>query len=245
MKRLSIETLITHFSSHNEVGVKSLSMFIKSQIPDISDSTVSWYIHHLYKTKIIMRIGRGKYVLGEKRIFMPEIHKKLQQLYQKIRKEFPNIKFCISDSNWLNSFSNLQQINKQIIIEVEKEVSESVFLKLQITEMNIFLNPNAQIVDLYIASASNAIIIKNLPSQSPLCEHDGITTPSLEKILVDCLIDKSVYSVWSDEVFTIFRNAFTYFNINFSRLKRYAKRRNRLSVIEEIVNQISTNNIKL
>ncbi len=240
MKRISNETVINQFTSGQAIDLKSISAFIRTQIPDISEATLSWYIHQLHKQNIIKRIGRGRYTINSHQDFTPEISKKLENLYRKIKKEFPQITFCISDSNWLNSFSNLQQINKQTIIEVEPEATEAVFLKLKQTEKNIFLNPSSEIVDLYISASANSIIIKSLTSQSPLKTINKITIPELEKILIDCLIDTNIYAAWSDEIENIYHTTFSRFNINLSKLKRYAQRRNREKEVNEILCKISS-----
>ncbi len=240
MRRISNEAVVNQFKSKQVIDLKDITVFIQSQIPDISEATLSWYIHQLCKQNIIKRIGRGQYTINSNQYFTPEISKKIENLYKKIKKDFPQITFCISDSNWLNSFSNLQQINQQIIIEVEPEATEAVFLKLKQNEKNIFLNPSSEIVDLYISANANSIIVKNLTSQSPLKTINNVNIPELEKILVDCLIDTNIYAAWSDEMENIYHTTFTRFNMNISKMKRYAKRRNREKEVNEILCKISS-----
>jgi len=238
MKRISNDAVINHFKSQQIIDLANLTSFIQSQIPDISEATLSWYIHQLHKQNIIKRIGRGQYTINSNQDFTPEIPKKLENLYKKVKKEFPAILFCIWDTNWLNSFANLQQINKQIIIEVEHEATEAVFLKLKQTEKNIYFNPTSEIVDLYISANPNSIIVKNLNSQSPLKTIHSVTIPELEKILVDCLTDSNIFAAWNDEIENIYQTAFMRFNVNTSKLKRYAKRRYREKEVSEMIYKI-------
>jgi 3-deoxy-D-manno-octulosonic acid (KDO) 8-phosphate synthase len=61
--------------------------------------------------------------------------------------------------------------------------------------------------------------------------------PTLEKILVDIIADDALFSAQQGELEFIFKSAFDKYNINKSKMKRYASRRNREA---EIKNQTHT-----
>tara|TARA_R110000868_G_scaffold33779_2_gene122351 strand:+ start:160 stop:354 length:195 start_codon:yes stop_codon:yes gene_type:complete len=53
---------------------------------------------------ILNRIGKGKFVTGEGRDYIPEISPKLKTIYSKLKKEFPYLKFCIWSTSALNEY---------------------------------------------------------------------------------------------------------------------------------------------
>ena len=77
----------------------------------------------------------------------------------------------------------------------------------------------------YIDLSENVVFIKPLPSESPLQTVQGLTVPTLEKLLVDINVDEDFYYLQGSETFYILRNAAEKNVINRSRLLRYARRR--------------------
>lgn len=78
----------------------------------------------------------------------------------------------------------------------------------------------------YIDLGKPVVIVKPLVTESPLKQNDGIMVPTLEKLLVDLCKDEDFYFLQGVEGNYILENARTLYDINESRLKRYAKRRN-------------------
>ncbi|RLD83416.1 MAG: hypothetical protein DRJ10_03550 [Bacteroidetes bacterium] len=231
------------FRDSNKIAVGQLNQFLKKQLPNITDATISWYIHQLYKESVINRVGRGMYSLSDKLAFKPAISAKLIKLHRKVHKEFPFIKFCVSETSWLNSFMIHQQVRHRLIVEAENDAVESVFYKISETNKQVYLNPSAEIYELYI-SDFDSIIIKTLTSQSPLKTIDGIKIPELEKLLIDILSDIDLYAAQQDELEYIYNEVYSRYNINMSKLIRYAKRRNREPQARNLINNISAlNNI--
>ena len=63
--------------------------------------------------------------------------------------------------------------------------------------------------------------------------------PTLEKILVDIIADEELFAAQQGELEFIFKSAFDKYNINESKMKRYASRRNRKTEIKNQTNIIS------
>ncbi len=80
-------------------------------------------------------------------------------------------------------------------------------------------------------------MIKPIVSRAPLLNYKGVKTrASIEKILVDVVID-SDFSVWHDfESLRLYDTAFDGYNINVKRMLGYAQRRGRKQEITEIIN---------
>jgi len=217
MDKNIIDKVQNKFRNSNIIAVGELSLFFKKQLPKITDATISWYIHQLYKESVINRVGRGMYSLSDKLVFKPAISAKLIKLYKKVHKAFPFIEFCVSETSCLNSFMIHQQIRHRLIVEVEKDAVESVFYKIAENNKHVYLNPNTEIYELYI-SDFDSIIIKTLTSQPPLKVIDGIKIPKLEKILIDILSDIDLYAAQQDEQEYIYNEAFFRYNINMSEI---------------------------
>ena len=66
-----------------------------------------------------------------------------------------------------------------------------------------------------------------------------INVPTLEKILVDIIADEKLFSAQQGELEFIYKRAFDKYNINESKMKRYASRRNRETEIKNQTNIIT------
>src|SRR5690606_536627 len=99
------------------------------------------YLSRLKKDGIISAPSRGIYELGSNTPFEPNISTGLKRIFNKVKREFPYITFCIWDTSWLNDFMRHQPFKHYIVVEVEKDAAESVFAFLTETIKNVFFNP--------------------------------------------------------------------------------------------------------
>ena len=188
------------------------------------------------KMGVLQRVGRGLYTLGNEIFFYPKISKPIKRLYKKINEDFPFADFCIWHTSSLNKFMRHQAARFQLMLDVERDVSESVFYFIKELYPNVFLNPNEEIYTKYISGKKDCIIISNLVSEAPTQEIYGVRTATIEKILVDIYCDKIIYSAFQGhEMKNIFYNAFNDYTININTLLRYAQRRGKKSEIEQYI----------
>ena len=240
IKTILAEALEKHISRYFK-GIQKLSKqrlvdLIKKDFPDWSDNTINMYLSKLKKEGIINSPSRGIYELDSHTPFQPNISTTLKRIFNKIKKEFPYITFCVWDSVWLNDFMRHQPFKHYIVVEVEKDASESVFKFLTETIKNVFFNPNEEIFDRYIHNQDEVIIVKNMVSESPIIEKDKISIPALEKLLVDMLIDTTLFSAQQNEKEFIMRSVMQKYTLNELKMRRYAVRRNREDEIEKLIN---------
>ena len=80
-----------------------------------------------------------------------------------------------------------------------------------------------------------AIIIRPLISESPLQLVDKIKTPTIEKILVDIAGDVEFSFLQGVEINYVYNTIFEKHNVNKNKLLRYASRRGRKAVVEELL----------
>ncbi|SJN33264.1 hypothetical protein FM120_08515 [Sphingobacterium faecium PCAi_F2.5] len=234
------ETLEKHISRYFEeskrLSKKELVISIKNNFPTWSDNTINMYLSKLKKEGIINAPSRGIYEMESNTPFQPNISNSLKRIFNKVKREFPYINFCIWDTVWLNDFMRHQPFKHYVVIEVEKDASESVFTFLTEINKNVYFNPDEEIFDRYIHNQDEVLIVKNMVSESPLIEKDKISIPALEKLLVDMLIDISLFSAQQNEKEFIMRSVMEKYALNELKMRRYAVRRNREREIDELVN---------
>lgn len=209
---------------------------ILADFPDLKESTINVYLSKLKKRGIIKNPSRGIYSIESSILFQPAIDINLKKAFNNIRKELPYINFCVWNTKWLNDIMRHQPFKQYQIIEVEKDAAEQVFNLLNEKVKNVFLNPDIEIYERYINNVENAIIIKYLVSEAPLNNVNNVVIPTLEKLLVDMLIEVDIFSAQQGEIEFIYNTAFSKFQINRNKMKRYAVRRNREEKVEELIN---------
>ena len=138
-----------------------------------------------------------------------------------------------------------QPFNFRTLVETEREVIEPVFHFLQDEKSNVFLNPDEDVINNYVLGRNDAFIVKPLISESPLQEVEGVTTPTLEKILVDLFCDTDLFVTYQGvERRRIFEEAFSRYTINEKMMLRYADRRKRKDKLSEYLDELDLLAIK-
>ncbi|MEA3495251.1 MAG: DUF6577 family protein [Bacteroidota bacterium] len=235
--KLHIEKFKTFFKDKESFKTKDIAFFFKGYEPNISQTTINWRIYTLVKQGILNRIGKGIFTLGAMNSFIPEISSKEKSLTKKINKEFPYLEFCIWNSSILNEFTLHQASQFYQFIEVERDATQAIFLYLKEKKYSVFLEPTKDVFEKYITENNNLIIVKTLITEAPTQNVDGINTSSLEKILVDIFCDKIIFSAYQgNEMQTIYKEAFSKYSINKSKLLRYADRRGKKEELKKYIN---------
>jgi hypothetical protein len=175
---------------------------------------------------LLARIGRGKFIIGEGKNFVPEISSKMMAVNARLKKKFPFLKICIWNTSALNEFMLHQPGRFYLLIEVEKEATQSIFYFLKDAKYSVFIDPTSDILEKYLPSEKESLIIKSLVSEAPIQNVTGINTASLEKILVDVFCDDVLFaSQQGSEMRTLFKEALHKYTVNENRMLRYANRR--------------------
>lgn len=225
-----------YFKESERLTKQQLVESIEKDLPAWSVNTINTYLSKLKKQGIINSPSRGVYEMNCNNPFQPNISNDLTKLFNKVKREFPYITFCIWDTVWLNDLMLHQAFRHYIVVETEKGASESVFAFLSETAKNVFFNPNDETFERYIHNHDNVIIVKNMVTESPLIESEKIVSPTLEKLLVDMLIDTALFSAQQNEKEFIIKSAMDKFTLNKLKMRRYALRRNREKEIDELLN---------
>lgn len=233
---LLIDKIQSYFKEQPTVSKDKLVEVILLDFPELKKSTINVYLSRFKKEGIIKNPSRGIYALKGKKTYHPTLDNKLKRLFNKIKKDFPFVEFCIWDTQWLNEFMRHQPFKFYTVLEFEKDVTESVFYALKEQGKQVFIEPDAETFDLYVNNSEDVIILKHLISEAPLHEIENIVVPTLEKLLVDMTIDTKVYAAQQGEIKLIYANAFDKYEVNKNKMKRYAYRRNRENEVEKLTN---------
>ena len=234
---LHIDELRDHFSNRDHFQTSDLMDFYRNFEQSPKKSTINWRVYSLVNKGILKRIGRGVFKLGESKSFTPVISQELKTLYKQVKNEFPYIEFCVWNTSLLNKFMLHQPFNFVILVETEREVTESVFHFLKEQNTSVFLNPDKEVIQNYVSDRNDAKIVKPLISESPLQEGGEVMIPTLEKILVDLFCDTDLFGTYQGaERNRIFEEAFSRYTINEKMMLRYADRRKRKGKLTEYFN---------
>lgn len=225
-----------YFKENKKLPKQKLVGSIKKDFPGWSDNTINMYLSKLKKEGIINAPSRGVYEIDSNISFQPNISNILKRLFNKVKREFPYITFCVWDTMWLHDFMRHQPFKHYVVMEVEKDAAESVFSFLTEINKNVFFNPDEEIFNRYIHNYDEVLIVKNMVSEAPLLEKEKIVIPALEKLLVDMLIDTDLFSAQQNEKEFMMRTVTEKYTLNELKMRRYAVRRNREREINELLN---------
>lgn len=214
--------------------------FYSSKDQEVKTTTVNWRIYKLVQEGIITRVSRGEFKLGFGKSYFPGLSNKQISLYRKLKTEFPFLSICIWNTSVINEFMLHQPGRFYNLVEVEKEGMESLFYFLKDKNMPVYLDPSPELIRRYVTDEKNPWIVKLLVSESPTQEINGITTVTLEKILVDIFCDPLLFDAQQgSEMDRIFKESFERYAISESKMLRYASRRRKKQELEIYLNEIS------
>jgi hypothetical protein len=237
---LKTKQLKQHFAKAESISIDQLYKFYNTGKNIIPKSTLRWRIYKLLNAGVLMRIGRGKYKFGTEAIYQPDTTKSVKAIYEKIKKNFPYANICGWHTNYLNEFTIHQPGRHSIIIEAEKDTTESIFNFIKEQYKEAFLNPTKDVYHRYISGKKESIVVLNLISEAPTQAIDDIIVPTIEKILVDIFTDNSIFSTFQGkEMQNIFINVLQKYTVNMSTLNRYAYRRGKKEELEQYIKKLT------
>lgn len=229
-----------HFKSMTVFETQDIVAFYEQTEKDIKQTTVNWRVHTLVQSGVLQRIGRGKFTLGESKNYIPEISSATKAIFKKLIAEFPYANLCVWNTYVLNEFMQHQPNRFYVLVETDKETTNSVFYFLREIKKSVFVEPTNDILEKYIVNEKEIFIIKPLISEAPTQNMSGVETATIEKMLVDIFCDEVIFSAQQGaEMRTIFKEAFAKYTINQSKMLRYAGRRRKKEELSKFVKTIS------
>jgi len=238
--KLHTDSFIHHFKGKAVFETKDIVDFYKLTEKFIKSTTINWRVYALVQKGVLQRIGRGKFKLGKVRKYMPEISSLEKSIFKKLKTAFPYANFCVWKTSVFNEFMQHQPSRFFLMVETDKEITNSVFYFLRDLKKSVFIDPTKDIMEKYVLDNKDVVLIKPLLSEAPTQKTNEIETVTLEKILVDLYCDEIIFSAQQGaEMRTIYKEAFAKYTINQSKMLRYASRRRKKEEVYRYVNKIS------
>lgn len=174
----------------------------------------------------IVRIARGKYAASsDKNVFAVKLSDKEKNLAFELKERFPFASICLYNGKALSSLQHHLSNNCLTYVETDRDAIEPVFESLRERSDKVWLVPSADMVYRYIDLSHEGIIVKPLVTEAPTAKINGILIPTLEKLLVDIRKDTDFSYLQGAEVDYMWENAKALYQLNTTRLNRYARRR--------------------
>lgn len=124
------------------------------------------------------------------------------------------------------------------IVGAERLATDSVADALENLTNSLILRDSEKNTLSRLAVGRELVVVTPQVSQAPVEVSEGITVPTLEKILVDILSDNSLHALSGSEAYSIYATAFARYAVSRKTLLRYAGRRNRAEAVNTIMKEI-------
>lgn len=211
-----------------------------SIFPDYKEYSVSWLIKKLKEEKVLVSVGKGKYIRQEARGRKKRVYKYMHSdeyldVEKSITQEFPLVTFQMWELIQFNEFVNHQLSKNILIVEVENMLENAVFEYLRDQYMHVLFCPDIDEFYRYRSEETTIVILK-LVSEAPK-PIENHSSP-LEKLLVDLFTNKFAGKlIQRSEYRAILEDSFEKYLIDETKLFRYARRRNVDMQIREFIKE--------
>lgn len=232
--------IILHYAaSHGGTLMrKDFMPWFESTYPNGSVRSMDTELRQMVAAGMLERTGYGQFRLcpDVKPPYIPIVSPEMKTLYSGIKEKYPYAKFCIWQAKAVSSFMQHVPSIDILILETDRSAVEAVYddVRELVDGRTVLLRPNEKEYRFY-ASGMPSLLVKNLISEAPVIRVDGVTTASLEKILVDATIAPEFEFTRGSELYTIFENADQMCRICKKTILRYAARRGKKEEIEKLI----------
>jgi len=224
--KMDTETILKNaFENKAMLKTAELVAILEKENPRLPYSSILKLITSLTRKNVVFRVKKGEYTLSNKHPFKPLIGEQVGKIDGILRQNFPLVSYCLCESRWINGFTQHIASNNFLLVDVERDVVESVANRLRDEYKGVFVNPTQEILDNYVREFEMPIIVRNLITEAPIIIIDNIPIASIEKILIDIISDVEFFYLQGYESVHIFENALNGCAVNTSVLLRYAARR--------------------
>ena len=219
--------IIKNLQQKKQFTTKELIGILSEWNPSANSKTHAWKINQLVKEKFIFSIGRGLYSFKFKPEYIPELSLKTKRVYNRI-KPYCETELVVWDTSLLNDIAETSIDRHWMFIQTAKEELEPLFNNLLDFSKQSFFQPDKEIINRYLIPLSEAIILTPLISETPIYRNGDYVSPSIEGILINAwLKDENFLKPIGFNIKEIYEKAFLKYNVNQSKLLRFAARRDK------------------
>lgn len=205
----------------NREGVITVEDFV-SACPEIPKPTVYARIRKLVNNGKIQIVGRGRYIAVTQPHYRVDITSWMREVNAALVSKCVGVNSCIS------------MHKENLLVEVHKSDIGLVMSCLKGEYEKVVLKKD---VDRFPGKIEGYIMVAPLVVEAPVLNDNGIVVPTLEKTLVDSILDGNAKNA--------FRRAFDVYPVNISRLKRYASRRGMTEEVDLCLSVLDKDRIRM
>lgn len=225
-------------SNGGNIVRKDFVPWFESAYPNGSVRSIDTELRQMVSAGVLKRIRNGRFsLIPDARIpYVPAIGQEMKTLFLRIKNLYPYVDFCIWQGRAVSSFMQHIPSIDMLIVEADRNAAEAVFedVKELAVGRTALLRPTDKECRLY-AAGTPSLIVRDLISEAPTMSVDGVTTASLEKILVDVTIAPEFEFARGSELYTIYENADQMYTIGKKTMLRYAARRGKREEIAKLI----------
>lgn len=230
--------LRTHFADSSEITTQEIKKVIQNLLPKASGSTVSWRLNQLKQENLIYQKGRGLYTFDYKPEFSPELSLKSKRLYNRVKALY-NGEIVMWDTLLLNEIAGGDISKYWVFLALNKDELDALFGEMLSFSKKVYLQPDKETTARYLIPQDEAIILTALISETPTERSGDYLSPSIEGILVNAWFEHEQYlQPIGLDIHKLYEQAFAKYNVNKSKLLRYAGRRDKRKEINELLKTI-------
>lgn len=234
---MKIDKIIQNLKPNTIVSRKEYEDILGKLNQKCSERAIYWQMARLQDMGVLQKIGQNSFLVVDtakkKSEYSYTYSQEMQNIVDRIKREYPLVDFQVWEFVQLNEFVN-HQIGKNVFfIEVEHRLEESVFHMLNEYYSKILLCPKEDLFYTYFEE--NMLVIQRLLSETPkpLADMKGC---ALEKLLVDLFSNKLTGQlVERAEYAGIYEEAFRKYYVDEKKMFRYARRRNLEKEIKDFI----------
>jgi hypothetical protein len=192
---------------------------------------------------ILERTGQGLYCLHSgSEVVKPQYHAatsaRLVECAETIHKALPFLDICVWETRQYHEFMLHQPIRSILFIETSRDSMTSLFDLLLSKGLRAFLNPDVESMDRYVWSGDAELVVRPFLTDAPVKLLGGGSiprchVPKLEKLLVELILDSTLYPFQGAEQDRILIEATNRYWVSSTTLRRYATRRKTLVRVRE------------
>src|SRR5690606_1539538 len=230
--------LRNHFSGKQEITTKEITDALQEYFPDLSGSTIAWRLNQLKKEKLLYQIGRGLYTFDYKPEFAPELSLKSKRLYNRVKALYTG-EIVMWDTLMLNEIAGGNISKYWVFLALNKDELDALFGEMLSFSKKVYLQPDKETTARYLIPQDEAIILTALISETPTERSGDYLSPSIEGILVNAWFEHEQFlQPIGLDIHKLYEQAFAKYNVNKSKLLRYAARRDKRKEINELLKNI-------
>ena len=206
---------------------------------DFQESSFSTILSRLVREQRIRKTDGLLYPADVfKPIFRTNPDDTTRELFNGLKETLPFTEISIWNTEAILSLMHDIPNFSLTIVGAERLSADSVTDALENLTDRLILRDAEKDILSRLAPGRSLVVVTPQVSQAPFEMENGVTCPTLEKILVDILCDNALHALTGSEAYEIYATALDRYAVNRKTLLRYAGRRNRTGEVKTILKEI-------